>query len=86
MILPWSNQNTIRCYWVYKLKFKPNGTIDCYKAHLAMKGFHQTHGFDFLETFSFVVKLTTIHVVLSLALSRNWSIQQLDVHCFYSLF
>ena len=44
------------------------------------KGFHQTHGFDYFETFSLVVKPATIRVVLSLEFSRNWTIRQLDVH------
>ena len=34
---------------------------------------------DFSETFSPVVKLATVRTVLSLALSRQWPIHQLDV-------
>ena len=34
---------------------------------------------DFDETFSPVVKPATVHIVLSLALSRRWPIHQLDV-------
>ena len=71
---PLSNKNIIGFRWVYKLKFKPDGTIECYKAHLVAKGFHQTPGFDYFETFSPVVKPTTpttIRVVLSLELSKN---------------
>ena len=58
----------------------PDGSIDRYRARLVAKGFHQTHGFDYFETFSPVVKPTNIHVVLSLALNKNWCIRQLDVH------
>ncbi|GKF64655.1 ribonuclease H-like domain-containing protein [Tanacetum coccineum] len=37
------------------------------------------HGVDFDETFSPVVKPSTIRTVLSLAVSRQWPIHQLDV-------
>jgi hypothetical protein len=44
------------------------------------KGFHQKQGFDFNETFSPVVKPVTIRLILTLAITHKWSIQQLDVN------
>lgn len=44
------------------------------------KGFQQTPGIDYLETFSPVVKSSTIRVVLSLAVTYGWDIQQVDVN------
>nr|GEW79908.1 hypothetical protein [Tanacetum cinerariifolium] len=41
--------------------------------------FNQQHGVDFDETFSLVVKPATIRTILSLAVSRQWPIHQLDV-------
>jgi hypothetical protein len=35
---------------------------------------------DYEETFSPIVKAPTIRVILSLAISKGWMIQQLDVH------
>jgi hypothetical protein len=46
---------------------------------LVAKGFHQQHSIDYGETYSPVVKPVTIRVVLSLAISSNWYICQLDV-------
>ncbi|GKC51454.1 retrotransposon protein, putative, ty1-copia subclass [Tanacetum coccineum] len=37
-------------------------------------------GFDFHETFSPVVKSTSIQAILSLAVTNNWPLRQLDVH------
>jgi hypothetical protein len=70
--------NIINCKWVYKVKRKADGTIDRYKACLVAKGFKQHYGVDYDDTFSPVVKASTIQLVLSVV-SRNWCLHQLDV-------
>ena len=45
------------------------------------KGFLQQPGIDFVETFSPVIKNTTIRLVLALVVSNHWSLRQLDVEC-----
>jgi histone deacetylase 1/2 len=72
-------RNVIDCKWIYKIKRKADGTIDRYKARLVAKGFKQRYGIDYEDTFSPVVKATTIHLVLALAVSRGWHLRQLDV-------
>ncbi|KAI5348130.1 hypothetical protein L3X38_001017 [Prunus dulcis] len=66
--------------WVFKLKQRADGSIERYKARLVANGFHQKHGIDYTETFSPMVKHSTIRLVLSLAVSKRWPIRQLDVH------
>jgi hypothetical protein len=44
------------------------------------KGFKQRYGVDYEDTFSPVIKLATICLVLSIAVSQGWSLRQLDVH------
>ncbi|GKA35709.1 ribonuclease H-like domain-containing protein [Tanacetum coccineum] len=56
-----------------------NGTLSHYKDRLVANGGTQLEGVDVDETFSPVVKLGTIQIVLSLAASRHWLIHQLDV-------
>jgi len=76
---PPEGKNIIGCKWVYKIKRKADGTIDRYKARLVAKGYKQRYGIDYEDTFSTVVKAATIRLILSIAVSRGWSLRQLDV-------
>lgn len=79
LVPPVNNANVIDCKWVYRLKKDSQGKITRYKARLVAKGFRQQPGIDYQETFSPVIKATTIRVLLSLAVTNQWSLRQLDV-------
>jgi hypothetical protein len=44
-----------------------------------VKGFTQTFGIDYPETFAPIAKMITIRVLLSYAVNLGWDLQQLDV-------
>jgi histone deacetylase 1/2 len=79
LVPPSKNKNLIDCKWVYRIKKKADGSVDRYKDRLVAKGFKQRYGIDYEDTFSPVVKIATIRIVLSLSVSRGWSLRQLDV-------
>ncbi|XP_043725808.1 probable LRR receptor-like serine/threonine-protein kinase At3g47570, partial [Telopea speciosissima] len=73
------SMNLVGYKWVYRVKRKADGSVERYKARLVAKGYHQQPGLDYNETFSLVIKPTTIRTILSLAVTNGWSVRQLDV-------
>ncbi|GMI89856.1 hypothetical protein HRI_002654900 [Hibiscus trionum] len=70
----------IDCKWVYRIKYKYDGTIDRYKTRLVAKGFTQVESVDYTDTFSPVAKMNLFNVFLSLVAVNNWHMLQMDVN------
>lgn len=75
-----SNMQAIGCKWVFRLKENPSDIVNKYKAILVAKGFHQKAGFDYAKTFSPVVKHVTLRIILTIDITNQWPLQQLDVN------
>lgn len=64
---------------IFRIKEKSDGSIERYKASLVAHGYKHQHNIDYDETFIPVTKPQTMRTVLTLALSSNWHILQVDV-------
>ncbi|XP_039158784.1 uncharacterized protein LOC120288727 [Eucalyptus grandis] len=69
----------VGCRWVFMVKVHPDGTIDQLKARLVVKGYTQTYGVDYDDTFSHVAKIPSVRVFISLAAHFGWFLHQLDI-------
>ncbi|KAL5834535.1 hypothetical protein ACOSQ4_014032 [Xanthoceras sorbifolium] len=72
--------NVVGCKWIFRIKYRADGTVERYKARVVAKGFHQTPDLDFKETFSPVVKSSTIRIVLALTFFFCWDIQHININ------
>ena len=69
----------IGCKWIYKRKRDQTGKVQIFKARLVAKGYTQREGVDYEETFSPVVMLKSIRILLSIAKFYDYEIWQMDV-------
>lgn len=65
--------------WVLKLKTKLDGTIDRFKARLVTKGYSQTSGIDYGESYAPTAKMDSIRTILAIAAAEDTEILQFDV-------
>jgi hypothetical protein len=72
-------RNKFDLKWIYKIKSKENGTIDRYKARVVAKGYSQVEEIDNFETFSLVVKMVSVRIVLAFVATHNLKVHQMDV-------
>ena len=74
-----AGKKAIGCRWVFTVKVNPNGSTARLKAHLVAKGYAQTYGVDYSDTFSLVAKFTYVQLFISLAATHGWDLHQLDI-------
>ncbi|GJS13620.1 retrovirus-related pol polyprotein from transposon TNT 1-94 [Tanacetum coccineum] len=69
---------TISHKWLFKKKTDMDGAVHTYKAHLVAKGFTQTPGIDYEETFSPVADIRAIKILIAIAAFYDYEIWPMD--------
>jgi len=72
-------KKAVSCKWVFTVKQNLEGKVERYKARLVARGYSQTYGIDYDETFAPVAKMSTIRTLISCAANFGWPLHQLDV-------
>lgn len=74
-----SSKKRIGCKWVFRVKFKSDGTIERHKAWLIVLIKKQKEGIDFNETFAPMAKMVSVRVFVFIATIKGWELHQMDV-------
>jgi len=65
------NKKAIGHRWVYKVKHNVDGSMSKYKIRLVAKGYAQTYGINYEETCSPIAKMTTVRVIIVMAVAKG---------------
>jgi Reverse transcriptase (RNA-dependent DNA polymerase) len=74
-----AGKRAVRCKLVYTVKQTAEGKVERYKVRLVVKGYSQTYGIDYDETFAPVAKMGIVRMLVSCAANFNWPLHQLDI-------
>lgn len=72
------NRKPVKTKLVFKRKRAEDGTVLRHKARLVAKGCSQRSGIDYGETFTPVVRYSSIRLLIALAVKRGMNIDQMD--------
>jgi len=76
-------KHIVSCKWVWRIKIREDGSVERYKARLVARGFTQTRGVDFNETFAPVTRLDNLWLLIANAVENDWEFRQIEVKTAY---
>ncbi|CAI7898645.1 unnamed protein product [Closterium sp. NIES-54] len=75
--VPPPRANIVSGMWNFRVK-RPPSSPPAFKARYVARGFSQRQGVDFFQTFSPTPKMTTLRVLLHVAVQRDYELHSLD--------
>jgi len=69
----------VGCKWLFKVKLKSIGYINHYKTPVVTKGYSQMVGINYQESFSLVVKITSVKALMAIVVEIFLELHQKDV-------
>ena len=75
IVLKPESKNVVSSKWICKIKY----VADRSKERLVARGFYQKEGINYEETFSPVVRYTSIRAIMEIASMMKWDLHQMDV-------
>lgn len=73
------SKHSIGTRFVFDIKRRSDGSVDRLKARFVVRGFKQRIGRDVKSTFAPTASLTTLRLLLTLAIRNNWQINSFDI-------
>ncbi|GKC35656.1 retrotransposon protein, putative, ty1-copia subclass [Tanacetum coccineum] len=73
------NAKTVGHKWIFKKKIDMDGAVHTFKSCLVAKGFTQTYGVDYEETFSLVADIRAIRILIAITAFYDYEIWHMDV-------
>jgi hypothetical protein len=68
------DKSMVSSKWIYKIKHATDGSVENLKAIFLARGFTQKEGINYEETFSPVVRYTSIRAIISLGFVHGWKV------------
>ena len=78
-----NDEKPVGSRWHFALKFGPDGDLCRYKARFDANGFSQVFGKAFYETYSPTTRVSTIRILMCLAISIDYQLKQMDIKTAY---
>jgi hypothetical protein len=74
-----TDKPVIPANWTFKTKYRVTGEIEKLKAHVVAGENHQTKGVDYHETYAPVSRMSSLHVLMAVAVHKNFEVRQIDI-------